>query len=173
MPSTASTTASPQQVVVYDAAALADSGLLDTLRFPLIAKLLVADGTAKSHKMLPVYHREGLAKLRPPLVLQEFVNHSGPTNGGGRKGGVAAPRADPATAVVARAASTQEHREGAVGEGEGGSRTEEVAGGAGARAGGPRPLPASSLDLGRSGRGWILRRLCWRPDFALHFASPL
>lgn len=67
----------PSQVVVYDDAALADSGLLAALRFPLIAKPLVADGTAKSHKMSLVYHREGLAKLRPPLVLQEFVNHGG------------------------------------------------------------------------------------------------
>ncbi|KAJ1296115.1 hypothetical protein BS78_01G274300 [Paspalum vaginatum] len=67
----------PSQVVVYDAAALADSGLLAALRFPLIAKPLVADGTAKSHKMSLVYNREGLAKLRPPLVLQEFVNHGG------------------------------------------------------------------------------------------------
>ncbi|GJN20212.1 hypothetical protein PR202_gb07561 [Eleusine coracana subsp. coracana] len=67
----------PSQVVVYDADALADSGLLAALRFPLIAKPLVADGTAKSHKMSLVYHREGLRKLRPPLVLQEFVNHGG------------------------------------------------------------------------------------------------
>jgi len=67
----------PSQVVVYDAAALADSGLLAALRFPLIAKPLVADGSAKSHKMSLVYHREGLSKLRPPLVLQEFVNHGG------------------------------------------------------------------------------------------------
>ncbi|KAL5224012.1 hypothetical protein ABZP36_010651 [Zizania latifolia] len=67
----------PSQVVVYDAAALADSGLLAALRFPIIAKPLVADGTAKSHKMSLVYHREGLHKLRPPLVLQEFVNHGG------------------------------------------------------------------------------------------------
>ncbi|XP_039827302.1 inositol-tetrakisphosphate 1-kinase 1-like [Panicum virgatum] len=102
----------PSQVVVYDAPTLADSGLLDALRFPLIAKPLVADGTTKSHKMSLVYHREGLAKLRPLLVFQEFVNHGGPMNGGGRKGGVAAPRADPATAAVARAASTQEHRGG-------------------------------------------------------------
>ena len=100
------------QVVVYDAAALTDSGLLDALRFSLIAKPLIANGTAKSHKMSLVYHCEGLAKLRLPLVLQEFVNHGGPTNGGGRKGGVAAPRADPATVAVARAASTQEHRGG-------------------------------------------------------------
>ncbi|XP_006662634.1 inositol-tetrakisphosphate 1-kinase 5 [Oryza brachyantha] len=67
----------PSQVVVYDAAALADSGLLAALRFPLIAKPLVADGSAKSHKMSLIYHREGLRKLRPPLVLQEFVNHGG------------------------------------------------------------------------------------------------
>nr|TKV92980.1 LOW QUALITY PROTEIN: hypothetical protein SEVIR_9G197000v2 [Setaria viridis] len=64
----------PSQVVVYDAAALADSGLLAALRFPLITEPLVADGTAKSHKMSLVYHREGLGKLRPPL---EFVNHGG------------------------------------------------------------------------------------------------
>jgi inositol-1,3,4-trisphosphate 5/6-kinase / inositol-tetrakisphosphate 1-kinase len=67
----------PSQVVVYDADALADSGLLAALRFPLIAKPLVADGTAKSHKMSLVYHRDSLRKLRPPLVLQEFVNHGG------------------------------------------------------------------------------------------------
>jgi inositol-1,3,4-trisphosphate 5/6-kinase / inositol-tetrakisphosphate 1-kinase len=67
----------PSQVVVYDADALADSGFLAALRFPLIAKPLVADGTAKSHKMSLVYHRDGLRKLRPPLVLQEFVNHGG------------------------------------------------------------------------------------------------
>jgi inositol-1,3,4-trisphosphate 5/6-kinase/inositol-tetrakisphosphate 1-kinase len=67
----------PSQVVVYDAAALTDSGLLAALRFPLIAKPLVADGSAKSHKMSLVYHGEGLRKLRPPLVLQEFVNHGG------------------------------------------------------------------------------------------------
>ncbi|XP_034586737.1 inositol-tetrakisphosphate 1-kinase 1-like [Setaria viridis] len=67
----------PSQVIVYDAATLADSGLLAALRFPLIPKPLVADGTAKSHKMSLVYHREGLGKLRPPLMLQEFVNHNG------------------------------------------------------------------------------------------------
>ncbi|EAZ17077.1 hypothetical protein OsJ_32575 [Oryza sativa Japonica Group] len=32
---------------------------------------------SQSHKMSLVYHREGLRKLRPPLVLQEFVNHGG------------------------------------------------------------------------------------------------
>ncbi|OAY63159.1 inositol-tetrakisphosphate 1-kinase 1-like [Ananas comosus] len=67
----------PSQVVVYDAAALANSTLVGALRFPVIAKPLVADGSAKSHKMALVFHREGLRKLKPPLVLQEFVNHGG------------------------------------------------------------------------------------------------
>lgn len=64
----------PSQVVVYDANALLH---FDALRFPVIAKPLVADGSAKSHKMSLVYHKAGLLKLRPPLVLQEFVNHGG------------------------------------------------------------------------------------------------
>lgn len=67
----------PSQVVVYDSNALSDSRAVDALRFPVIAKPLVADGSAKSHKMSLVYHRAGLLKLKPPLVLQEFVNHGG------------------------------------------------------------------------------------------------
>ncbi|ONK55801.1 uncharacterized protein A4U43_C10F1120 [Asparagus officinalis] len=67
----------PSQVVVYDSIALSDSSAVDALRFPVIAKPLVADGSAKSHKMSLVYHRAGLLKLKPPLVLQEFVNHGG------------------------------------------------------------------------------------------------
>ncbi|KAJ6846329.1 inositol-tetrakisphosphate 1-kinase 1 [Iris pallida] len=67
----------PSQVVVYDSAALSDSRAVGALRFPVIAKPLVADGSAKSHKMSLVYHRAGLLKLKPPLVLQEFVNHGG------------------------------------------------------------------------------------------------
>nr|TKW04145.1 hypothetical protein SEVIR_7G089900v2 [Setaria viridis] len=45
--------------------------------FGIPSQTLIADGTAKSHKMSLVYHREGLGKLRSPLVLQEFVNHGG------------------------------------------------------------------------------------------------
>ncbi|KAJ6811407.1 inositol-tetrakisphosphate 1-kinase 1 [Iris pallida] len=67
----------PSQVVVYDSNALSDSRAVGALRFPVIAKPLVADGSAKSHKMSLVYHRAGLLKLKPPLVLQEFVNHGG------------------------------------------------------------------------------------------------
>ncbi|CAN6486535.1 unnamed protein product [Victoria cruziana] len=64
----------PKQIVIYDAETLET---LTGLEFPVIAKPLVADGSAKSHKMSLVYNPTGLAKLRPPLVLQEFVNHDG------------------------------------------------------------------------------------------------
>ncbi|XP_020580782.1 inositol-tetrakisphosphate 1-kinase 5 [Phalaenopsis equestris] len=67
----------PSQIVVYDSMFLSDSRAVAALRFPVIAKPLVADGSAKSHKMSLVYHRDGLLKLKPPLVLQEFVNHGG------------------------------------------------------------------------------------------------
>ncbi|KAG1354243.1 inositol-tetrakisphosphate 1-kinase 5 [Cocos nucifera] len=67
----------PSQVVIYDSGALSNSGVVGALHFPVIAKPLVADGSAKSHKMSLVYHRDGLLLLKPPLVLQEFVNHGG------------------------------------------------------------------------------------------------
>ncbi|XP_057872787.2 inositol-tetrakisphosphate 1-kinase 1 [Cryptomeria japonica] len=67
----------PKQTVVYKAEALSDCETLAGLNFPVIAKPLVADGSVKSHKMSLVYNSEGLLKLKPPLVLQEFVNHGG------------------------------------------------------------------------------------------------
>ncbi|XP_065013867.1 inositol-tetrakisphosphate 1-kinase 1-like [Musa acuminata AAA Group] len=67
----------PSQVVIYDSGALSNSGVVGALHFPVIAKPLVADGSAKSHKMSLVFHRDALLKLKPPLVLQEFVNHGG------------------------------------------------------------------------------------------------
>ncbi|KAM4088608.1 hypothetical protein ACJW30_07G084200 [Castanea mollissima] len=42
-----------------------------------VAKPLLVDGTAKSHKLFVAYDQLSLAKLEPPLVLQEFVNHGG------------------------------------------------------------------------------------------------
>ncbi|KAK1604444.1 hypothetical protein QYE76_028117 [Lolium multiflorum] len=65
----------PLQVTIHDTSDLADPDLLAALRFPLIAKPLDVDGSAGSHAMSLVYRRDGLAGLRPPVVLQEFVNH--------------------------------------------------------------------------------------------------
>lgn len=47
------------------------------LHFPVIAKPLIANGTADSHQMSLVLKPEGLQGLKAPIVLQEFVNHGG------------------------------------------------------------------------------------------------
>ncbi|KAL1834406.1 hypothetical protein ACET3Z_004057 [Daucus carota] len=68
----------PKQVLIYELERLLDPSLWgEEIMFPVIAKPLVADGSAKSHKMSLVYNTEGLKKLRPPIVLQQFVNHGG------------------------------------------------------------------------------------------------
>ena len=67
----------PKQIVIYDAETLRDDRSWEGLKFPMIAKPLVADGSAKSHKMSLVYNHGGLSNLKPPIVLQEFVNHGG------------------------------------------------------------------------------------------------
>ncbi|KAK8477892.1 hypothetical protein V6N13_060431 [Hibiscus sabdariffa] len=67
----------PKQIVIYDQETLFDNQAWELLKFPVIAKPLMADGSAKSHKMTLVFNRDGLNKLKPPIVLQEFVNHGG------------------------------------------------------------------------------------------------
>lgn len=67
----------PKQIVIYDKETLFDPQAWESLKFPVIAKPLVADGSAKSHKMALVFNHVGLNKLKPPIVLQEFVNHGG------------------------------------------------------------------------------------------------
>lgn len=67
----------PNQIVIYDKETLFDKHAWASLTFPVIAKPLVADGSAKSHKMALVFNHDGLNKLKPPIVLQEFVNHGG------------------------------------------------------------------------------------------------
>jgi inositol-1,3,4-trisphosphate 5/6-kinase/inositol-tetrakisphosphate 1-kinase len=66
-----------QMVVLKDSAASADAVVEAGLKFPLVAKPLWIDGTAKSHQLYLAYDRRSLAELDPPLVLQEFVNHGG------------------------------------------------------------------------------------------------
>lgn len=68
----------PKQTVIYEQEQLKDTTSWgEGLNFPVIAKPLVADGSMKSHKMSLIFSREGLDKLKPPTVLQEFVNHGG------------------------------------------------------------------------------------------------
>lgn len=70
------TLTTPKQVFIHDSNSLFDTCLKD-FNFPVIAKPLVADGTANSHNMALVFNKNGLKNLQPPLVLQEFVNHGG------------------------------------------------------------------------------------------------
>ncbi|KAK1408935.1 hypothetical protein QVD17_41104 [Tagetes erecta] len=69
----------PKQVVVYEQDKVNDPTCWNggIMKFPLIAKPLVADGSMKSHKMALVFSNEGLDELKAPIVLQEFVNHGG------------------------------------------------------------------------------------------------
>ncbi|RZC71845.1 hypothetical protein C5167_035026 [Papaver somniferum] len=69
----------PKQVLVTDVDSLmnvnAEGGL--QLKFPLIAKPEIVDGTMQSHKLSLVYNLDALRKVQTPVVLQEFVNHGG------------------------------------------------------------------------------------------------
>ncbi|KAJ7523310.1 hypothetical protein O6H91_18G046200 [Diphasiastrum complanatum] len=68
----------PKQLVATgDPTSFAGSVAKAGLKLPLVAKPLMADGTAKSHAMSLAYNEFGLSELEPPLVLQEFVNHGG------------------------------------------------------------------------------------------------
>ncbi|KAL3697150.1 hypothetical protein R1sor_011226 [Riccia sorocarpa] len=67
----------PKQCVVETVEDLADLKAMTGLKFPVIAKPLVADGSARSHAMSLIYNAEGITKLQPPVVIQEFVNHGG------------------------------------------------------------------------------------------------
>ncbi|KAF7830085.1 inositol-tetrakisphosphate 1-kinase 3-like isoform X1 [Senna tora] len=68
----------PRQLVIKkDASSIPELVVRAGLTLPLVAKPLVADGSAKSHELSLAYGHYSLEKLEPPLVLQEFVNHGG------------------------------------------------------------------------------------------------
>ncbi|XP_022768577.1 inositol-tetrakisphosphate 1-kinase 3-like isoform X2 [Durio zibethinus] len=68
----------PRQLVIKrDASCIPDAVAKAGLTLPLVAKPLVADGSAKSHELSLAYDQYSLRILEPPLVLQEFVNHGG------------------------------------------------------------------------------------------------
>ena len=47
------------------------------LKFPLVAKSIMAKSSAVSHEMFLVFNKDMLKKLKTPIVMQEFVNHGG------------------------------------------------------------------------------------------------
>ncbi|XP_049395518.1 inositol-tetrakisphosphate 1-kinase 1-like [Solanum stenotomum] len=69
----------PLQVFVSDdsSESLQDAMTREGLKFPVIAKPLIAAGAANSHQLSLILNQNELTKLNPPIVLQEFVNHGG------------------------------------------------------------------------------------------------
>ncbi|KAH7438387.1 hypothetical protein KP509_04G012800 [Ceratopteris richardii] len=68
----------PKQLVVTGDSAMIPGVVAKAgLKLPLVAKPLIADGTAQSHAMFLAFDELCLTSLSPPLVLQEFVNHGG------------------------------------------------------------------------------------------------
>ncbi|XP_074566310.1 inositol-tetrakisphosphate 1-kinase 5-like [Curcuma longa] len=64
----------PKHMLVYNPNSEAFSGIIP-LRFPIIAKPLLSDGSAKSRTMSLILGPASMRGLKPPVVLQEFVNH--------------------------------------------------------------------------------------------------
>eukprot|EP00250_Pteridium_aquilinum_P013143 c21157_g2_i1 orf=88-1344(+) len=68
----------PKQLVVEcDAVLISDKVAKAGLKFPLVAKPKFIDGTANSHALSLAFNEVCLSELKPPLVLQEFINHGG------------------------------------------------------------------------------------------------
>ncbi|KAG8498048.1 hypothetical protein CXB51_006959 [Gossypium anomalum] len=66
-----------QMVIMKDPLSIPDEVAKAGLKLPLVAKPLLVDGSAKSHKLFLACDWSSLSELEPPLVLQEFVNHDG------------------------------------------------------------------------------------------------
>ncbi|KAJ7526435.1 hypothetical protein O6H91_16G006400 [Diphasiastrum complanatum] len=71
------TITAPLQSVVNKDEDIKNVEIVKDLKFPVLAKPLVANGSVKSHAMSLVFSAEGLQKVEAPVVLQEFVNHGG------------------------------------------------------------------------------------------------
>ncbi|KAH7365127.1 hypothetical protein KP509_18G010200 [Ceratopteris richardii] len=68
----------PKQIVVdSDSASISRMVAKAGLKFPLVAKPKFIDGTANSHALSLAFNEVCLSELKPPLVLQEFINHGG------------------------------------------------------------------------------------------------
>ncbi|KXJ24802.1 Inositol-tetrakisphosphate 1-kinase [Exaiptasia diaphana] len=46
------------------------------VQFPMVCKPLIGHGTDMSHKMLLIFNEEGLHDVKPPCVVQQFINHN-------------------------------------------------------------------------------------------------
>lgn len=68
----------PRQLVISkDPTSVPDEVIKAGLTVPLVVKPLVVDGSVKSHALFLAYDHISLSELEAPMVLQEFINHSG------------------------------------------------------------------------------------------------
>ncbi|KAL8541635.1 hypothetical protein ACS0TY_002777 [Phlomoides rotata] len=68
----------PRQLVISkDPSSVVDEVAKAGLSVPLVVKPLVVDGSAQSHALYLAYDQFSLSELEAPMVLQEFINHSG------------------------------------------------------------------------------------------------
>ncbi|KAK4351112.1 hypothetical protein RND71_030425 [Anisodus tanguticus] len=67
----------PLQAFVDSNESLMDAVANQGMKFPLIAKPVTANATADAHQMFLFLNQDGLTGVKPPIILQEFVNHGG------------------------------------------------------------------------------------------------
>ncbi|KAL1534484.1 Inositol-tetrakisphosphate 1-kinase 3 [Salvia divinorum] len=68
----------PRQLVISkNPTSVPDEVIKAGLTVPLVVKPLVVDGSVKSHTLFLAYDHISLSELEAPMVLQEFINHSG------------------------------------------------------------------------------------------------
>ncbi|XP_042010244.1 inositol-tetrakisphosphate 1-kinase 3-like isoform X3 [Salvia splendens] len=68
----------PRQLVISkNPTSVPDEVVKAGLTVPLVVKPLVVDGSVKSHALFLAYDHISLSELEAPMVLQEFINHSG------------------------------------------------------------------------------------------------
>ncbi|KAG0484933.1 hypothetical protein HPP92_009012 [Vanilla planifolia] len=63
----------PRQIFVHEPTSYPAADL----PFPLIAKPIAAADSAEAHDLTLVFRPHALLRLKPPFILQEFVNHGG------------------------------------------------------------------------------------------------
>jgi len=76
------TVRAPKYFYVEDATELGSSSFCERMRrngmeFPLICKPVEACGTAASHRLTVILNEEGVADIRYPCIVQEYIDHGG------------------------------------------------------------------------------------------------
>ena len=68
----------PKFVEIKSKSAVENISLLKmaNIKFPVLCKPLIAQGSSDAHKMMVIFNEQGLSNCQPPCVAQGFVNHN-------------------------------------------------------------------------------------------------